>query len=217
MRQEVTCLKETVQQLLTSHSTLITRVDLAEERNRCTKLKLRGIPDSINITELPHYLCRLTNMLLPHSQAKKILFDGFFRIKKPRQAPTTASQDVIIRCQSLTDKNRIIAAGRGKTPMTFESSQISYQNLTCNTLLWRRSMGPVTHQLHQAGIDYRWTIPRALTVNKEGTILRLSSLDKAERFLQALGIPPKSRQPATSLASPSWDPSSSGVEKRKGH
>ncbi|CAH2320507.1 Hypothetical predicted protein, partial [Pelobates cultripes] len=78
------------------------------------------------MTELPHYLRRLTNTLLPHSQAKKIAFDGFFRINKPRQAPTTASQDVIVHCQPLTDKNQVLATVRGKTPIAFESSQISF-------------------------------------------------------------------------------------------
>ncbi|CAH2322979.1 Hypothetical predicted protein, partial [Pelobates cultripes] len=143
----------------------------------------------------------LTNTLLPHCQTKNITFDGFFRIKKPKKAPTAASQDVIVQCQSLADKNQIMAAVRGKTTFTFESSQLSYHDLTSRTLSWQRSLGPVTHHLREAGIDYRWETPRTLTVNKAG-----SSLDEADPFLQALGIAPQPRQPTTSSAAPQWDP-----------
>ncbi|CAH2293598.1 Hypothetical predicted protein [Pelobates cultripes] len=145
MRQEVTGLKVTFQQLLTSHSTLTSRVDLAEERNRRTNLKLRGIPDSINTTELPHYLRLLTNTLLPHTQAKKIAFDRFFRIKKPRQAPTKASQDVIIPCQSLTDKNRVeslwyFITHRSQTPSTWFTNRSMTPNASKH-LLYTHSTG----------------------------------------------------------------------------
>ncbi|CAH2328360.1 Hypothetical predicted protein [Pelobates cultripes] len=88
--------------------------DLAEDRNRRTNLKLRGIADSVDSTELPHYLRRLTATFLPHAQVKKFTLDCFFRIRKARQAPATAPKDVIIQCHSVADKISLLTAVRGK-------------------------------------------------------------------------------------------------------
>ncbi|CAH2246063.1 Hypothetical predicted protein [Pelobates cultripes] len=119
LRQEAQGFKESIIQLQSSQANLTNRADIAEDRHRQVNIK---IPDSVGITELPHYLRRLTTSLLPHTKAKKLTFEGFFHIPKPRQAPLTASHNFIIRCHSSTEKALIMAAVRGKTPLTFESS-----------------------------------------------------------------------------------------------
>ncbi|CAH2219837.1 Hypothetical predicted protein [Pelobates cultripes] len=207
LRQEVQGLKESILQLQSSQANLTSRADTAEDRHRQVNIKIRGIPDSIGITELPHYLRRLTTSLLPHIQAKKLTFEGFFCIPKPRQASPTASHNVKVRCHSSTDKALLMTAVRGKTPLTFESSQLTfYQEITRNTLLWRRSLGPVTSQLRNAGIEYRWTLPRTLTVTKEGNTKRLTTLADADSFLRALGHPTAVAKATTHSTSHAWDP-----------
>ncbi|CAH2223859.1 Hypothetical predicted protein [Pelobates cultripes] len=124
LRQEVQGLKETLHQLQNSQATLTTRVAQAEDRHRHINIKILGIPDSFGITELPHYLRQLTTSLMLHAQAKKLNFEGFYRIPKPRQASPQASQDVIVRCHSTTGKAQLMATVRGKTPLNFEASQL---------------------------------------------------------------------------------------------
>ncbi|CAH2224523.1 Hypothetical predicted protein [Pelobates cultripes] len=63
LRKEVQDLKETVQHLKTSQATISTRVDQAEDRHRRTNFKIRGIPDSVDVTELANYLRRLFSKL----------------------------------------------------------------------------------------------------------------------------------------------------------
>ncbi|CAH2316694.1 Hypothetical predicted protein [Pelobates cultripes] len=107
--------------------------------------------DPGHITELRHYLCK--DDLPPpscHTQ-RKLTFEGFFHIQKPRQAPPHASQDIIVRYHSTTDKTRLMAAVQGKTPLNFTF----FQDITRNTFLWLRLMGPVTSQLLNVGIEYR--------------------------------------------------------------
>ncbi|CAH2302796.1 Hypothetical predicted protein [Pelobates cultripes] len=67
-------------------------------------------------------------------------------------------------------------------------------------------IGPITRQLRNAGIDYRWSTPRSLTVTKDGSTLRLTSLSEAPTFLQALGLPYTPTTPAPTPSQHSWDP-----------
>ncbi|CAH2292822.1 Hypothetical predicted protein [Pelobates cultripes] len=53
LQQKVQGLQEHVHKLQASQSTLTTRVDVAEDRNRWTNITITGIPDNIDSTELP--------------------------------------------------------------------------------------------------------------------------------------------------------------------
>ncbi|CAH2277120.1 Hypothetical predicted protein [Pelobates cultripes] len=114
METEVQDLKREVHNLLHSHTYLTLRVDLAEDCKRCANIKLRRVSDTIDQAELPQYLRWLMDSLLPHSQAKKIQLEGCYRINKSQQAPSDASRDIIVRYQSVADRNRILAAVKGK-------------------------------------------------------------------------------------------------------
>ncbi|CAH2321198.1 Hypothetical predicted protein, partial [Pelobates cultripes] len=77
---------------------------------------------------------------------------GIFRIK-PKQAPLQATRDVIIRCQTLTYRNNIFTAIKGKTQLESESASFNfYQDLTRITLQWTRNLHPVTHRLQNANV-----------------------------------------------------------------
>ncbi|CAH2277112.1 Hypothetical predicted protein [Pelobates cultripes] len=80
VQQDVKALKEDFLHHQPSHTALLTRFDMAEDRNRHNNLKIRGIPDSIGpqlVTSLPQKACSSTDA---HAQAKKIAFDGFFHV-----------------------------------------------------------------------------------------------------------------------------------------
>ncbi|CAH2220455.1 Hypothetical predicted protein [Pelobates cultripes] len=119
VQHEVRGLKETVIQLQTSHSALLNKLDAAEDRNRRNNVKIRGIPDDVSHSEPPHYLRRLFAILPPHSQAKTLTFAGIFRTSKQKQVPPLTNSDVIMRYQTLADRNNIFAATRGKTLLDF--------------------------------------------------------------------------------------------------
>ncbi|CAH2247081.1 Hypothetical predicted protein [Pelobates cultripes] len=63
-----------------------------------------------------------------------------------------------------------------------------YQDLTWFTLQWRHTMRPITWRFQHASIPYRWSIPRALTVQAARKYHKITSPDDASKFLTALGI-----------------------------
>ncbi|CAH2313254.1 Hypothetical predicted protein [Pelobates cultripes] len=56
LQREVREIKDTCYHMQAAQSTLITRLDQTKDRNRRANLKLRGIPDTIDSSELPHYV-----------------------------------------------------------------------------------------------------------------------------------------------------------------
>ncbi|CAH2322158.1 Hypothetical predicted protein [Pelobates cultripes] len=83
LQREVREIKDTCYHMQAAQSTLITRLDQTEDRNRRANLKLRGIPDTIDSSELPHYLRRLIATLLPPAQAKNLYWTAVLESEKP--------------------------------------------------------------------------------------------------------------------------------------
>ncbi|CAH2296926.1 Hypothetical predicted protein [Pelobates cultripes] len=135
IRQELKTVGDTIRQLQSSDSAFQLRLDTMEDQNWQMNIKIWGILDSAGPAELSHYLRRLTATLLPHTQAKKLEFDGHVRINKAKQALPEAPQDLIVRCHSILDKRRFLTAVRNKTPLDFESSRLTFfQDITRTTL-----------------------------------------------------------------------------------
>ncbi|CAH2220559.1 Hypothetical predicted protein [Pelobates cultripes] len=172
-------------------------------------IKIQGIPDSVDPTERSHYLRRVTATLFPHTQAKKLEFNGHFRINKAKQALPAALRDVIVRCQSILDRLCFLNAVTNNTPLDFESSRLTFfQDIKRTTLHWRKSLSPITAQLQNAKVDYRRLLPRTLPVVRNDTILKLISLAEAPTFLQALGLSQDTGAQETPSMSThhTWDP-----------
>ncbi|CAH2301614.1 Hypothetical predicted protein [Pelobates cultripes] len=89
-RHEMSNMHETLHQVQSAQATMALKLDLTEDHSRRANLKIRCIPDTVDSNELPHYLRRVMAELLPSNQAKRVGFDGFFRIKKSAQASSAA-------------------------------------------------------------------------------------------------------------------------------
>ncbi|CAH2300844.1 Hypothetical predicted protein [Pelobates cultripes] len=63
-------------QLQTSHAMMLTKLDLPGDRKRRVNLKISEVPDDISPAELPHHLRHLLTIILPHAQAKKLMYDA---------------------------------------------------------------------------------------------------------------------------------------------
>ncbi|XP_063295380.1 uncharacterized protein LOC134582656 [Pelobates fuscus] len=165
------------------------RMDAMEDQKRRYNLKLRGVPDSIDLADLPHYIRRLFSTLLPPKQAKTVRLDGLFRLPKPPTAPMSATADLIIRFQSMSDKALLLQAIKGKTPLCFEGSSLTtFPDLTRNTIAWRRSLRPLLQLLQSQNIPYRWGTPRQLMFTHLNTAYKARSYAELDAFMGKLGI-----------------------------
>ncbi|CAH2299703.1 Hypothetical predicted protein [Pelobates cultripes] len=116
LRQEVKRKEDTLRHLQSANTVFQNTQDAMEDCSRRTDIIIREIPD-IGPTKLSQFRRRLTAVLLPHTHAKKLEFDGHFRINKAKRAPTMALRDFLVRCHSTSNKRSIMAAVGGEAPV----------------------------------------------------------------------------------------------------
>lgn len=63
-----------------------------------------------------------------------------------------------------------------------------FTDLSPTTLARRRALRPLTTILQAKNINYRWGFPIILTVNHQGTTVRLRSQDEVQEFCDKLGL-----------------------------
>ncbi|CAH2252343.1 Hypothetical predicted protein [Pelobates cultripes] len=98
---------------------------------------------------------RLFTELLTLMQAKKIQVEGFFRLPKPARAPATATRNTVVQFESGRDKAAVITAARERSPLNFESMQLTFCNdLSSGTLAWKQFLRPLTTILWTHKIRY---------------------------------------------------------------
>ncbi|CAH2320288.1 Hypothetical predicted protein [Pelobates cultripes] len=170
MKQDMTTRGETRQHLQELHSQLAIRLD--EAPIHCPTCKI----------------------------SEQFAYDGLYRIYTTSCASTNVQRDIILCCQTLSGKQRLLHALKGKTPLQFENHSLAFfEDLNKATLLWRKSMRHTTQALQEAGITYRWTYPRSLTVTTDRKIYKAKSPPEGLNILQALGLS------ETQPASHTWD------------
>ncbi|CAH2223700.1 Hypothetical predicted protein [Pelobates cultripes] len=78
-----------------------------------------------------------------------------------------------------------------------------YDDLPFNILLERQRFMPVTRELREKGIRYRWGASGTLVVQQGDSVLTLLAQEDPKEFLKALHLPrPADRNPVTDGANP---------------
>ncbi|CAH2302825.1 Hypothetical predicted protein, partial [Pelobates cultripes] len=154
----------------------------------------------------PHFIRKQVNTLLPAKQAKQFTNDGAYSIAKYPKALPASPRDIILRCGTRQHKQTLIRTVHNQSPLDFQSHKISiFQDLHRSTLLWRKTMEPITQRLKEAGIPHKWTTPRAFIVTKDGMQFKATDVAEATTFLAAivLGNGPREQKahPTTSTRS----------------
>ncbi|CAH2300241.1 Hypothetical predicted protein [Pelobates cultripes] len=160
-----------------------------DDARRRANVKVRGIAETVNDRELPHFIRRLLSEIMQPKQVKTLQVDGIHRLSKSPRAPADAPHDVLLRFQTTQDKQAVMDAVKNKCPLPFEDSQLTFlQDLCRATFEWRRSVNQVTKTLREASVQYRWGPSRTLVATQGETTRRLTSATDADPFLRSLGL-----------------------------
>ncbi|CAH2274428.1 Hypothetical predicted protein [Pelobates cultripes] len=81
--QRQTSATEQIRQLQGSHQALQARVDAMDDARRRANVKVRGIAETVNERELPHFIRRLISEIMQPKQAKTLQVDGIHRWSPP--------------------------------------------------------------------------------------------------------------------------------------
>lgn len=182
--------------LITSHealqaevSALRDKVSDLEDRSRRNNLKIRGIPETIPISELHSFTVDLFQKLLPKAQALDLLIDRIHRLPKPKNAPEGAPRDVLMRIHYFHIKEALLKAARPSAESASVLGDLQlFGDLSQATLAKRRSFHPVTSSLRKANISYRWGFPTRLLFSHDGSTVSLTSPEEGMKWLSRWNI-----------------------------
>ncbi|CAH2248813.1 Hypothetical predicted protein [Pelobates cultripes] len=69
----------------------------SEDRSRRNNLRIRGIPNNVEISELLDYFQTMVKTVLPRATNMDLLVDRIHRLPKTNKAPVAAPKDTIVR------------------------------------------------------------------------------------------------------------------------
>ncbi|CAH2247524.1 Hypothetical predicted protein, partial [Pelobates cultripes] len=122
LKHSLASINESVQLLQTSQAHQGIRMAQLEDRERNGNIKIRGVVDSLPPEELPHFIRHLVSYVLPAKKHKT----NCLRRHIPNSQILTGPRDIILCCQTLANKQRLLSTIKGTTPLQFESQTLTF-------------------------------------------------------------------------------------------
>ncbi|CAH2319313.1 Hypothetical predicted protein [Pelobates cultripes] len=161
-----------------------------DNRGRRSNIRVRGIPESAGEEDVEALLRALFRGILGAETPATIEFDRAHRANRLRTMEGTP-RDVICCMHQYKLKEKIMAKARSRPTWRFQDADVAlYQDLSPLTLEARRALRPITTQLQERRINYKWGYPFALLARQQNEWIPLRWPEEAPRFLQRLGLPP---------------------------
>lgn len=165
-------------------------VEDLENRGRRHNLRVRGLPESVDNTQLNATVSAIFSQLLESQCIEVINMDRIHRALRPKGRDTDPPRDVICFINDYRLKEDILKQARIKRTTEYEGHRISiYQDLSAITLRHRKDLRPLLEILQSKNIPYRWKFPFALAATNQGRTAILRVPEDLDSFCQILDIP----------------------------
>ncbi|OCT60672.1 hypothetical protein XELAEV_18046693mg [Xenopus laevis] len=156
----------------------------AENCSRRNNVRIRGIPEDIQIAEAKQLLIELFNTLLGRDKDQ----DQFHRVAGGRP---DKPRDILCCIHKFTTKEQILSKAREIKNLRIEEDSIElYQDLALTTITQRQLLRETTGKLRERNIQYKWGFPFALIARHNGKNFIMKEPGDGEQFFRGLGVPP---------------------------
>ncbi|CAH2300976.1 Hypothetical predicted protein [Pelobates cultripes] len=137
-----------------------------EERSQCQNLRVRGVPEDVQATDLMAYLTGMFQALAPDIPANMFLMDRAHRVAKPQYLPASTTRDVLTKLHYYHVKEALLRSTwpQHDLPEQYRHIQV-YADLSAETLRHRRHFRDITSELRNRKIPYRWGFPIKLLIS----------------------------------------------------
>ena len=104
--------------------------------------------------------------------------------------PQRDRRPIIVKFFNYNKKNQFLKVIKEKPEvLVYRSDPVQiYQDLSSETIQWRKTMKPITSILTKNGKRYNWGYPVFLKIWKDGTLHKIHSFDEGKHLLLAWGI-----------------------------
>lgn len=163
--------------------------DLDNHGRRCN-LRVRGVPESIDPSQLSQMITTIFNDLIERPPDTPIAFERIHRALRPRGRDTDPPRDTVCCLMDFPLKEEIFHTARNCNQLSFQGSVIKiYQDLSNITLQRRRELLPILDILRARSIIYCWKFPFGLSASHQGRTATLRVPEYLEHFCSILNIP----------------------------
>ncbi|CAH2254193.1 Hypothetical predicted protein [Pelobates cultripes] len=181
------------------------RVADQENRARRNNLRLRGVPETVLMDDLPIYVQGLLRAYAPDIPTDMLLMDRVHRVPKPKQLPDSVPRDVLLRVHFYHIKEHILRTHRSRADPHEDYSTIRIMaDISAATLRCRREFLHTTTELRTHGIRYRWGFPTKIILTRNGKTVQISTPEEGKKLLASWGL---DHNPTTGTRSNSPRPS----------
>ncbi|CAH2274459.1 multiple epidermal growth factor-like domains 11 [Pelobates cultripes] len=164
-------------------------VTTLEARHRRKNLRLRGVPENRENTQLLPYLNGFMVTLGIKNATDKAQITTAFRVRKSAAAPKEAPRDVIIVTRDISVRAAIMTRSRELGTALHEGHRVAvYPDTPFAAVSEKRKLAPISKQLRDANIRYCWGMEGYLTTDINGENHMLTSRDNPKSFLQLTGL-----------------------------
>lgn len=169
---------------------LIYHQDDQENRARRNNIRIRGLPESVENTDLSPAVIAIFNDLLHKEKEAPIELDRVHRALGPKNPNLEHPRDVICRVHFYAIKDAIMKAARSQDAIYFNGTPISLlPDVSKLTLDMRRALKPLTSALQAKQIKYRWGFPFNLFASHDGKSATFRTLGDLPKFLGTFELP----------------------------
>lgn len=184
-----------MQQLTESHAIHLREINRhledLDNRGRCRNLRVRGIPESIDPSQLPLAVTTIFNNLLERPPDTPVAFERIHSALRPRGGDMDPPRDTVCCLTDFPLKEEILCKARARNQISFRGAMIKiYQDPSNITLQRRRELRPPLEVLRAKSIIYHWKFPFCLSVSHQGRTANLKVPEDLDHFCDTLGIQP---------------------------
>ncbi|XP_073473806.1 vomeronasal type-2 receptor 116-like [Aquarana catesbeiana] len=163
-KQEITELRKDIQQLMYHQ-------DDQENRARRNNIRIRGLPESVETTDLAPAVIAIFNNLLHKDKDAPLELDRVHRALGPKNPNLEHPRDFICRLHFYAIKDTIMKAARVQDAIYFNETPVSLlPDVSKLTLDMRRALKPLTSALQEKQIKCRWGFQYNLFASHEGNV-----------------------------------------------
>lgn len=169
---------------------LHSQVEDLDNRGHRHNIRLRGVPEGVEATELQQTVCSIFNNLLDRPADSPIEMEHINHALRPPPHDSEPPRDIICCIVNFPLKEEILRKARERGHILFNGADIKlFHHLSQITLQNRCSLRPLLDILCNRNIQYRWNFPfcRSATSRSRSALLRTP--EDLPTFCEHLDIP----------------------------
>lgn len=166
---------------------LSNKIQEQEDRERRSNLRLVGLPEKMEGTDMCNFLEGWLSAVLGDAVTPIPVIERAHRIGQVNSARFSAPRSIVIKFLNYKDREKTLRAARKLKEVRYENHRVSFfPDLSAETRQHQRQFDGVKAQFRSMNIRYGMLYPTHLVITHDGQRLIFTSVPEAEDYLRRI-------------------------------